>query len=271
MAHPRYVLAPDGLPARVTGGWVWRKVHYVDYYVGIFAAAMRQRWALAYIEPFAGPGMAAHGTRFIEGSAMRALEKPFSQFFFIDSDPTAIGALQLRIRRRYGWPPSGEVILDNCNDALPRVAHAISPTTLSLAFIDPNGWEIEWDTINEFVGERRVDLLFTFHAGFMRRQWFADAPGLTAFFGHDRWRAIQFAPRHDRIRQFVRLYNEGLGTLGYLPGAEDDMISVRNSKGTLMYVLVLFTRSTLGQRFWASACRSLPLTAAGLAQTRLDF
>jgi three-Cys-motif partner protein len=265
------VLAPDGLPARITGGWVWRKVHYVDYYVDMFATAMRQRWTLAYVEPFAGPGMAAHGGSFIEGSALRALEKPFSSYFFIDSDPIAIGALQLRIRRKYGWPPRGAVIQGDCNDALPEVAHAISPSTLSLAFIDPNGWEIQWSTIASFVRERRVDLLFTFHAGFMRRQWYADAPSLTAFFGNDDWRAIEFAPRHDRIRQLVRLYNEGLDTLGYLPGAEDHLVSVRNGKGTLMYVLVLFTRSELGQRFWASACQTTPLTPTGLAQTKLDL
>ena len=77
LSKPEYVVAPDGLPARVVGRWVDRKVRYVDHEANIFATGMHKIWARrGYIELFAGPGCSYNkATReFIAGSAIRALD-----------------------------------------------------------------------------------------------------------------------------------------------------------------------------------------------------
>jgi three-Cys-motif partner protein len=248
----KYVGGPDGLPARVVGPWVERKVYYVNRYASMFATAMRKRWAeIDYVELFAGPGFSfgKGGVGFIEGSALQALSAPFGRYIYVDMDPMATGALQQRLNAVQPGRP-WDVITGDCNDVIADVATLIPRNALTLAFVDPTGWQVRLDSIERLVHDRPVDLLFTFHAGYMRRMWYADAPKLTAFFGTGQWRAVKNASPHQRVVSLVDLYNQALTRFGYLPGSSQHLVSVRNTRGALMYVLVLFSRNALGLEFW---------------------
>src|SRR2546423_911392 len=101
MTH--YYTAPDGMPAREVGPWVDRKAYFVDRYAEMFATGMKNLWARrTYVELFAGSGMSYDRARrnFIEGSALRALRSDFTDFVFVDIDPVAVAALDVRLDRR---------------------------------------------------------------------------------------------------------------------------------------------------------------------------
>jgi three-Cys-motif partner protein len=214
-----YLTAPDGLPARVVGPWVTRKVQFVDNQTTIFATGMKNRWEhRAYIELFAGPGLSYDrvGHEFIAGSAIRALDRNFTHYAFMDIDRRAVNALRERIDAR-GKSAIAPVFQADCNSAVPAIQRVIPADALTLAFIDPTSWQVRMSTIEALARDRRVDLLMTFHAGSMKRLAHMSGNGaLDAFFGTDEWRDALRCPWWERLENLLQLYNRKLGTLGYL-------------------------------------------------------
>ena len=191
-----FVKATDGLPARQVGPWVDRKAYYVDYYADMFATGMKKWPRRAYVELFAGTGVSwDYGHRSeIEGSALRALRRDFTDYIFVDANKVAATALTERVARVATRTTQRRptILTADCNDAIPDIRSAIGGT-IALAFVDPTNWQVRFDSIAELVRDRRVDLLFTFHHGAMRRV--RDAAALNAFFDTDLWRRLVRLPR----------------------------------------------------------------------------
>jgi three-Cys-motif partner protein len=245
-----YHTASDGLPARQVGPWVDRKAYYVDYYADMFATGMHRIWPRrAYVELFAGTGLSwdyGHCHE-IEGSALRALRRDFTDYVFVDIDATATAALQARLSRIQRPGLSRPVVIANdCNDAVATV-RTVTRDAITLAFIDPTNWQIRFESIARLVEGRRVDLLFTFHHGAMRRV--SSAPALDAFFDTDRWRPLLNLPRSMVAGALVQLYNGQLQQLGFLD-THELVVPVRNRRNVVMYDLVVFTRDGRGADFW---------------------
>jgi three-Cys-motif partner protein len=253
-AKTEYLTGPDGLPARVVGPWVERKVYYVDRYAAIFANGMKNLWQRrGYIELFAGPGISYdRGHReFIDGSALRALGMTFTDWAFVDLDPIATSALAQRISARQR-NDGATVIRGDCNDVIPQVRARIPADALTLAFLDPTNWQVKLETIAALVESRHVDLLMTFHEGSMRRVGHREDCNLDEFFGTGKWREALKRPHHERLDALLGLYNDKLGELGYLPSS-NLRVPVKNTKGVVMYDLVLFSRNKRGIDFWQKA------------------
>jgi len=246
----QYVPAKDGLPARQVGPWVERKAHYVDYYADMFATGMKKWPRRAYVELFAGTGVSwDYGHRVeIDGSAVRALRRDFTEYVFVDIDDVATGALAqrvARVARRPGQHPP-RILTADCNDAIPTVRAAIDGA-ICLAFVDPTNWQVRFESIAELVRDRRVDLLFTFHHGAMRRV--RDAAALDAFFDTSQWQRLVQLPQREVAGALIELYNRQLERLGYLD-THSYRVPVRNRKNVVMYDLVVFTRAARGVEFW---------------------
>jgi three-Cys-motif partner protein len=249
-AKAEYRLAPDGLPARSVGPWVERKVHYVDRYASIFATGMKKWGHRGYIELFSGPGISydkGHH-RFIDGSALRALQMNFTHCAFVDLDPIAVGALAARVAAR-GQQARAAVFEGDCNEAVPRLRSAIPSDALTLAFVDPTNWQVKLSTIAALVESRRIDLLMTFHAGSMVRVSHLAECNLDEFFDTGAWRDALNKPRYERLDALLGLYNRKLGELGYLPSS-NLRVAVKNTRGRVLYDLVLFSRNPRGIDFW---------------------
>jgi three-Cys-motif partner protein len=249
--QPRpYHTASDGLPARQVGPWVERKAYYVDYYADMFAKGMSRKWPRrAYVELFAGTGVSwdyGHCAE-IQGSAIRALLRNFTDYAFVDIDAAATAALAARVNAAGLRPGSRKTILtSDCNDAIDGV-RAATAGAISLAFVDPTNWQIRFEAVARLVEGRSVDLLLTFHHGAMRRV--NSAAALDAFFDTDHWRKLVALPRLEVAGALVELYNQQLSQLGYLD-AHRLVVPVRNSKNVVMYDLVVFTRDPRGLDFW---------------------
>lgn len=252
--RPKYVEAPDGLPARVVGPWVTRKVYYVDRHATIFATGMSGKWEhRGYVELFAGPGCSFDRVRreFVAGSAIRALERHFTHYAFVDIDRQATTALEERIRR-LGKQAVAPVFLRDCNEAVAQIRDAIPADALTLAFVDPTSWQVKLSTVAALVQDRVVDLLMTFHAGSMRRMARVPARDLDAFFGTGEWREALKRPRWERVDALLGLYNRQLESLGYLPSSTY-RVPVKNRPNVAMYELVVFSRHARGVDFWRKA------------------
>jgi hypothetical protein len=74
---PNVSVANDGLLARLSGGWIRRKHHYLDRYCGITASGMKNRFrSRVFIDVMAGPGICKiketgeelHGSPFLPSS-----------------------------------------------------------------------------------------------------------------------------------------------------------------------------------------------------------
>jgi three-Cys-motif partner protein len=248
---PKYEIAPDGLPARRVGRWVERKDHYVDRFATIFANGMKNKWpSRGYIELFAGPGESFDRARriFVPGSAIRALDRNFTHFAFVDIDPIATTALRERIRV-HGRETVAPVFQADCNAAVHDIRAAIPPKALSLAFIDPTNWQVRLSTVEALVKDRQVDLLMTFHAGGMRRMEHMASADLDAFFGTNKWRNALKCPRWQRVDALLGLYNRQLEPFGYLPSSTY-RVPVKNSRNVAMYELVVFSKNPRGIDFW---------------------
>jgi three-Cys-motif partner protein len=248
---PEYVTAPDGLPARVVGPWVARKVQFVDNQTTIFATGMKNKWpARAYVELFAGPGLSFDrtGREFVAGSAIRALDRNFTHYAFVDIDRQAANALRERINAR-GKSAVAPVFQMDCNSAVPSIRRVIPGDALTLAFVDPTSWQVRLSTIEALAKDRRVDLLMTFHAGSMKRLAHMSSPALNEFFGTEDWRAALACPWWERLESLLRLYNEQLAQFGYLESWQY-RVPVKNSRGVAMYQLVMFSKHARGVDFW---------------------
>lgn len=253
---PKYIDGPDGLPARVVGGWVDRKAFFLGRAASIFATGMKNLWTRrCYVELFAGPGLSWYlrAQRPVAGSALQAMDYPFTDYFFVDLDPIATNALEQRAERKLGDRRLWVRTMD-CNVAVDEIVPLIPPDAISLVFVDPTAAQVSFQAIEKLAALPRADLLFTFHVGaFRRAARTVRAREIDAFFppGAD-WRAALRVPQEQHPDALVRLYLRGLAKYGYLQEGWRT-VSMRNSRNSLIYVLVLFTKHPRGQDFWTKA------------------
>ncbi len=156
--------ASDGLPARTGRIWTREKLAYLQKYASAFMKAMTGKWPrLVYIDLLAGPGrdIDPDTKKEFEGSPLIALavNPKFDHLFLSDQDVDNVDALNARI------PPADctrvTIRRGDCNEIVDDVIGQISPRTLALAFIDPQGFEVRFETLAK-LAKRQVDLLYLF-------------------------------------------------------------------------------------------------------------
>jgi three-Cys-motif partner protein len=160
-------LAEDGLPARLTGKWVFDKKYYFERYLDIFTHGVGKKWngQLAYADLFSGPGksLIRETSEEIDGSPLIALRYDFARYVFVDV-PEVIAVLRERLK---GHPKCNSItfIEGDCNTVVDDIRAALPANHLNLAFIDPTGLQIRFRTISKLVENRKIDLLMTIQFG----------------------------------------------------------------------------------------------------------
>lgn len=243
--------ASDGLPARTGRIWTREKLNYLQKYASVFMTAMRSKWSrLIYIDLLAGPGRDIDpdtGEEF-QGSPLIALNvRPkFDHLFFNDNDPANIAALDARI------PVFDRVRVTvskaDCNQIVDEIVGKIEKRTLALAFIDPQGFEVRFDTLAR-LARHQVDVVYLFPSGIgVRRNlknFLANQQSgmMDAFWGGNDWREIS------DWRFFVFEYCRKLLRAGFKCQA-DAVPLFKNTKNAQMYHLLYFSHHPLGPRLW---------------------
>ena len=266
----------DGLPMQEYGPWTAEKLDYLERYIDVFETAMRQQWRIRYyVDLLAGSGKTRvedSGTVLL-GSALLALTTtyPFTGYFFTDlsEDKTAT------LRQRCAVSPlyqHVDIRTGDCNTLVDDIVAKIKADnwrSLNLAFLDPEGLELQWETIAKISTVRRMDLIINYPQGGLNRYMpiALEAEGQTAvddFFGDREWRKIYAEslskPGIHLHRQLMDHYKQKLQGLGYAEVVRDDETGdeplMRNSRrNTPLYRLLFASKSLLGHEFWKKITR----------------
>lgn len=221
-------------------------------------------WKLHYIDLFAGAGIERLQDRRLEwGSPLIAAQAPrrFAQLHLCDNHVDAYGAMVSRLRQ-FPQPTMPHVVCGDANDCVHAIVAQI-PTrgSLSLAFLDPYGLHLHFDTIRALAA-RKTDLIIFFpdHLDALRN-WevvYRDNPNsnLDLVLGTSSWRAIFEDEPKQRWAEALRdLYVEQIRTLGY---DYWDFERIARTDGRKLYLLIFCSRHKTGGRFWRRIARRKP-------------
>jgi three-Cys-motif partner protein len=247
----------DGLVVEEVGEWSLQKHYFLERYLAAFTSAMRKkRWSgLHYIDLFAGPGIVRiKGTRQLSwGSPLIAAQNDdFTSLHLCEKDAEKYQALRERIRRL----PSADRVQLHCGDANAKVRTIISniaERSLSVAFLDPYGLHLDFETVRT-ISNRRVDLIVFFpdHLDALRNCGYVyqDDPNsnLDRFLGEGvDWRAALKGVPNRRWAEILRmLYQDQMKKLGYTE-FRDERIADRERP---LYKLILCSHDAAASKIW---------------------
>jgi len=261
----------DGLPMRKAGPWAREKLDYLARYIAVFGVSMRGKWPVRnYVDLLAGPGKnRVQGSgQVLLGSPLLALmaRYPFTGYYFVELKRANADALRQRCEAWRG-PANVCIQVGDCNKAVDQVVAELARQgnrSLNLAFLDPEGLELEWETVRKLASVRRMDLIINYPqngvARSVRKAFLSNGETtLDRFFGDAGWRAIYDEWRRTRRfslqRRLIDLYRDRLGALGYVEVQGSDELGdeplVRNARRNApLYRLLFASKHPLGSTFW---------------------
>lgn len=257
-------LDDDGLLTPEVGAWGEKKYMLVQYYAGIFATSMKNRWECrTYIDLFAGAGRSRlkQSGDIVESSAILALrvQDQFDKYIFCDKDTKKLDALRARVEREF---PAVDVsyIPGDVNECVEEIkaqipAHSRGHRVLSFCFADPyNLGNLCFPTLQR-LSENFMDFLVLVATDMdaNRNEDTYTAPdneAIACFLGRDDWRD-GWAKAQGEGQKFGVFVFESLSkqmeTLEYQPFEAKDSVLVRNyQKNAPLYRLALYSRHKLG-------------------------
>jgi three-Cys-motif partner protein len=145
------------------GNWTEAKMEIiVDYAKAYLVIMSKQAWAKTlYFDGFAGSGLIEVDGRedAVKGTSLRILDisdpKPFDKYYFVEKDEKIKTALDNNIKINYPEKEKNTyVVCEDCNIKLTSMADflAKNKSFRALAFIDPYGMSVNWESINKLNG-----------------------------------------------------------------------------------------------------------------------
>lgn len=261
----------DGLLIPEVGEWSKDKHYFLLRYLDAFTTAMKGKaWSsLHYIDLFAGAGIERiENTNEIEwGSPMNAAQipYPFSRLHLCDNDEGKHRALATRI---YRLRPDSQIVCGDANQAVRQIVRGIPEGSLSVAFLDPYGLHLWFETLR-ILATKRIDLIIFFpdHLDAMRNceYVYRDNPNsnLDRVVGEGaNWRSIFDKPSIRWADELRKLYVRQIRSLGYAH-FEYERITM---KGRPLYLLIFCSKGKAGGNIWRKTAGKKPD-----GQRTLDF
>lgn len=240
----KYLLPEDdGLPARTFGKWTTVKLDYLQRYIDLFETSMRSKpWcARCYIDLFSGTGkyQIENQNSFHLGSALIALttKHPFTHYFFVDESQENIETLSERctkstkVNKRFYVGDANHRVREIVKEikAIDRNRTKDQWTSLNLAFLDPDGLELEWETVKTLASVNKMDLIIFYSQSGLTRNFDnclnSDTDTvIDKFFGDREWRTIYKSSKLGETlgvhRKLIDYYKHKLTTLKYVDVCE---------------------------------------------------
>lgn len=273
----KYLLPEDdGLPARTFGKWTAVKLDYLQRYIDLFETSMRGKpWcARCYLDLYSGAGKFQ-----IEGQAGYHLgspllsvttKHPFTNYFFMDKSQENIDFLSKRcepatnIKKKFYVGDTNVRVKEVVDEikGIDRNRLKDQWKSLNLAFLDPDGLELEWKTVESLAAVDKMDLIIFYSQSGLTRNFEncinSDTDTvIDNFFGEREWRKIyktsSLGESLGLHRKLIDYYKHRLTTIGYLDvrdiedGGEPLM---KNSKEAPLYRLIFASKHTRGHDFW---------------------
>ncbi len=263
----------DGLPMRPAGIWARSKLYYLERYIGILETSMRLKFPTRhYIDLLAGPGKnRVRGShQVLLGSPLLALNAkyPFTGYFFVDADPQNTFALQQRCNAS-PHRTKVDVRTGDCNTLVDDIVAELKRSeriSLNLAFLDPEGLELRWDTVTKLASVQKMDLIINYPESGIKRNMrqqldVREQTSVDGFFGDRGWRTIyaECQGRRGCQRRLIDWYKKRLQEWGYQEVVGDYELGteplMRNEKQAPLYRLLFASKHPLGQEFWQKIVR----------------
>jgi len=269
MAESPYLSSQaDGLLARESGPWVAEKLTYLKRYIEVFETSMKDKWAdRSYIDLFSGPGKCIDrkSSQTHLGSPLIALttKYPFTAYYFVDAVEANVNALKKRCSASPLYDRVNARVGDANTEVVALVEEVRRTPSLNLAFLDPEGLELHWQTVAELALVDKMDLIIHYPQMGLSR-WMPrviDAEGtndVDRFFGGTQWRTVFEAHRRGEEaflhRELMDHYKANLAQLGYQEALRDDEVGIEplmvNEKAAPLYRLLFASKHPLGIKFW---------------------
>ena len=242
---------------REVGQWTQDKLKVVEDYLSPYLTATQKAIERIYIDAFAGPGknILERTGETIDGSPLIALSakgrngRGFDRLFFIDNDPQAVQELQAEVVRR-GTTDRATVIQGDVNVELPRLIREINKRSPTLVFLDTEGIEPRWETIQS-LADWRTELLINFPLG-MAINRNPDSIKNPAYFGTEDWRSYWDGGRLSRTSGLIGFYLKRLAELGWEEQPNHSRL-VKGDGNKYLYYLLFASKDPAGRKImeWA--------------------
>ena len=208
----------------------WGSLHYIDLFAG------------AGIEQIKGGGL-EWGSPLIAAQA----PKEFTQLHLCEKDKGNFETLQERLKQ-FSQRTTPQLICDDANKAVSSIVQAIPQNSLSLAFLDPFGLDIDFQTL-QVLSQHRTDLI-VFFPDYLDalRNWKEYPERIDRALGtHDWKKAFEKIPSDRRADVLNKIYVERIKSLGYSHFSER---RIARSEGHFLYKLIFFSKHKLGVDLW---------------------
>jgi three-Cys-motif partner protein len=271
-------------------------------YLDRFATASQRQGERIYLDAFAGEGDGVDrltGEEFL-GSARIALEAGngtgFTNFRYFEQKEGRARALEERLREDYPGR-NIKVVAGDSNETIRKVLEELRPLKWAptFAFLDPDGMELEWETIAALADHKRgyrsdasgkpeykVELWMLFpSAGLVRtlaleegKMSAKDEARATRLFGSERWRAIYDARVASEIdarqarEEYVNLMRWRLEhELGY---QNTHAFELKNTAGVPVYHMIFATDNDAGNRIMSAIYANTAAQIPGMQKEARD-
>lgn len=236
-----------------TGAWSAIKLltilRFVPIYTKIIPKYPQYFRKMYYIELLAGAGLCKIRPRgdVVAGSALMAATlcyEPFDEYILVEKEEERANALEQRMRI---VTKNLTIYKCDCNECIGDIVNRMETKSHYLAFVDCEGVEVEWRTLQTLLG-KPGDMLFNFQSqsvarlvGRAKKGKSALEETLNRFFGDDGWK------KHDSPDSLLHYYIE---KIRYMT-SRDIVLSfpVKGPRG-FRYDILLATRRTRGGSPW---------------------
>ena len=152
-----------------------------------------------------------------------------------------------------------------------EVVKRISSRTLGLAFIDPEGFEVDFETLAK-LAKKRIDLLYLFASGIGVRRNLKNALSvansrLDKWWGGKDWRDLPAArwaagkfseePAEKVLQSFVSAFRKKVASAGF-QFQDEEVLPFTNTKNAQMYHLLYFSHDRAGLTIWNNIKKIAP-------------
>lgn len=237
--------------ARPAHFWTADKLDFLEAYIPAFVNATKKAGSRYYVDGFAGPGRNVIATEERDGSPLIALNASESctRYFFVERNKSLYKQLLGHVEEH---PRVAQVTLrqGNFNQLVDSILLNIPDLAPCLFFLDPEGLELDFKTVERIASRTKVDL-FVLISGFglirnIRRP--EASATLTRFFGDVSWKPLleKFEKRTlptgtKAFEAFTDLYIAKLQNIGF--DVCDKYLIARNSKNAALHSLVFAIKS----------------------------
>lgn len=248
------------------------KLAYFNKYIEAYLVATKRLPAKYYIDAFAGSGRcilcdkkckSRGGSKcqkcgkgkLLDGSAMMSLKtnRAFSKYIFIELNKNLAGELkELTKRLDQELQDKIKIINSDANVVLKEIHRDIPEYVGCLFFLDPEGPELEWETIESLAKIKKADLLILYPYDMALVRLTSNyKEKLNKFYGDDGWIQLYENEKNfnaeKRRDALLDLYTERLEKLGF-KYVVCKTVRRRLRSGKSLYHLILATHHPAGEK-----------------------